>query len=279
MAPTARRRRTEIGDGSVAVVSGGASGIGAAIARRLHARGATVVLADLDTEGAERLRDELGDRVEVTGLDVTDAAACAALVADVTRRHGSLDVLVCSAGLAVGGPAEELAPELWRRPVEVNLIGTVNLVAPAYPVMVGQGRGNIVAIASLAGLAPAPLLAGYAASKWGVVGLAESLRREGRRHGVGVTTLCPGATDTPLLRTGGRGGVVSDRIDPVAYLEALGGPTLPVDKVADAALRGMARGTGIVAPGGAAVVWRLQRWAPGLVARIADRTLRRHLTG
>jgi len=260
----------------VAVVSGAASGIGAAIARRLHEGGAHVVLADLDVEGAGRLAGELGDRAEVSGLDVTDPEACAALVADVEARHGRIDVLVCSAGLAVGGPAEELAPELWRRPVEVNLLGTVNLVAPTYPGMVARRSGDIVAIASLAGLAPAPLLAGYGASKWGVVGLCESLRGEARRHGVRVTTVCPGATDTPLLRTGGRGGAVSERIDQVAYLEALGGPTLPVEKVADAALRGMRRG-GIVAPGGAAVVWRLQRFAPRLSGRIADRQLRKHL--
>jgi len=263
--------------GEVAVVSGGASGIGAAIARRLHAAGSTVVIADLDLDGANRLATELGDRVEVAGLDVTDADAVARFIGEVHARHGRLDTVVCSAGLAVGGPAEELAPELWRRPIEVNLVGTVNLVAAAYPLMVQQRRGRIVAIASLAGLAPAPLLAGYAASKWGVVGLGESLRREGRRHGVSVTTVCPGATDTPLLRTGGRGGVVSDRVDPVAYLEALGGPTLPVDKVADAAVRAMARGAGVVTPGGAAVVWRLQRWAPGLVGRIADRQLAKHL--
>lgn len=262
--------------GKVAVVSGGASGIGEAIARRLHEGGARVVLADLDVDGAERLAGELGARAESVRLDVTDADACASLVADVEARHGRVDVLVCSAGLAVGGPGEDLAPELWRRPIEVNLLGTVNLVAPAYPGMVARRSGDIVAIASLAGLAPAPLLAGYGASKWGVVGLCESLRGEARRHGVRVTTVCPGATDTPLLRTGGRGGAVSERVDQVAYLEALGGPTMSVDKVADAAIRGMRRG-GIVAPGGAAVVWRLQRFVPGLSGRIADRQLRKHL--
>jgi NAD(P)-dependent dehydrogenase (short-subunit alcohol dehydrogenase family) len=262
--------------GRVALISGGASGIGAAIAQRLAAGGAHVVLADLDLDGASQRARELAGQAEAVPLDVTDAAACAALVDELEDRHGQVDVLVCSAGLAVGGPAEELAPELWRRPVEVNLLGTINLVAPLYPRMVARGTGDIVAIASLAGLAPAPLLAGYGASKWGVVGLAESLRREGRRHGIRVTTVCPGATDTPLLRTGGRGGAVSPRVDPVAYLEALGGPTLPVDKVADAALRGMRRG-GVVTPGAAAVVWRLQRFTPRLVGAIADRQIRKHL--
>jgi NAD(P)-dependent dehydrogenase (short-subunit alcohol dehydrogenase family) len=262
--------------GQVAVVSGGAGGIGAAIAERLAVAGAQVVLADLDVDGAARRAAAIGDRAESVTLDVTDADACAALVADVEERHGGIDVLVCSAGLAVGGPAEDLPPELWRRPVEVNLLGTINLVAPVYPRMARRGSGDIVTIASLAGLAPAPLLAGYSASKWGVVGLSESLRREGGRHGIRVTTVCPGATDTPLLRTGGRGGAVSPRVDPVAYLEALGGPTLPVDKVADAALRGMRRG-GVVTPGAAAVVWRLQRFAPRLVGAMADRQIRRHL--
>lgn len=263
--------------GAIALVTGGGSGIGAEIARAYHARGATLVLADLDDDGAAAVASELGSRAEAVHLDVTDPDAFEQVVGEVVERHGRIDVLVNSAGMATGGPAEELTRAQWRGPIEVNLMGSVNGIAAVFPRMAAQRSGHIVNVASLAGLAPAPLLVTYGASKWGVVGLSESLRIEAKRVDVGVSVLCPAAVDTPLLRTGGRGGSVHPRIDPVAYLEALGGPKIPASKVAAAAVRAIEKNRGVIVPGPAAIVWRLQRWFPGLVDAIATRQVAKHL--
>src|SRR5215210_1535640 len=143
-----------------AIVTGGASGIGRAIGARLSAGGAHVVLADVDGPAARRTAAELDERpgatgsVVGTGLDVRRADDVGALVEEVVSRHGRVDLMFNNAGIVFGGRTHQMPPPYWERIIDVNIRGVVNGVLAAYPVMVGQGAGQIVNTASGAGLAP-----------------------------------------------------------------------------------------------------------------------------
>jgi NAD(P)-dependent dehydrogenase (short-subunit alcohol dehydrogenase family) len=253
--------------GKVAIVTGGGSGIGAAIARALTGRGATVVIADIDDAGARTVAGEV-KAASAVAVDVRDSGAVADLVAQVAAEHGQLDLIFNNAGIAVGGMVDELTLEHWDRVIDVNLRGVVHGVHAAYPLMLRQGHGHIVNTASLAGLVPGPGLAPYAAAKHAVVGLSLSLRAEGASRGVRVSAVCPGFTDTPLL----------GRVNPdlpqtetganAAALARLLGKLYQADALAQDVLRGVARNRAlIVAPRSARVAWRMARYAPGFTMR------------
>jgi len=220
----------------VALVTGGASGIGAALGRKLARRGARVVLADRDGEDARAEAARIttsGGRAEAAALDVRDASAVTALVEDVLGRHGRLDYLFNNAGIAVGGEAADLRLEDWREAVEVNLMGVVHGVAAAWPRMLAQGFGHVVNTASMAAFLPTAMAAPYGATKSAVVGLSRALRLEGAPHGVRVSVLCPGVVRTPIL-DGGRHGRLRNFI-PTETLMALNERLRPMD--ADAFVR------------------------------------------
>jgi NAD(P)-dependent dehydrogenase (short-subunit alcohol dehydrogenase family) len=196
-------------DDSVAIVTGGASGIGAALGRALAARGATVVLADRHHEAAAELATALrssGGRAEAVELDVRDAEAFQRLVDDVSARHGRLDYLFNNAGTAVGGEVRDYTLDDWRYVVDVNLMGVIHGVQAAYTRMIQQGFGHIVNTASVAGLMATPWTTVYGTTKHAVVGLSRSLRIEAQVYGVRVSAICPGLINTPILMDGGRYG-------------------------------------------------------------------------
>jgi NAD(P)-dependent dehydrogenase (short-subunit alcohol dehydrogenase family) len=262
----------------VAVVTGGASGIGRALGAALVRRGDQVVLADVDgdaaTAVAERLTSEGPGTASALPVDVRDAAAVAAVVAETVQRHGRLDLMVNNAGIGIGGNVEELAVGHWDRAIGVNLRGVVHGVQAAYPVMVRQGHGHIVNTASLAGLLPAPGAAPYSATKWAVVGLSLSLRGEGAGKGVRVSVVCPGGVDTPILdkRTPADLPPVpsADKTDSRALITKMSGGWLyDADGLAADVLRGIDRNRAIiVAPRQARILWRLMRLSPSLFLRL-----------
>ena len=262
--------------GRVAVITGGASGIGAALATALAGRGARVVLADLDGEGAARVAGGLGPEHEGFPLDVTDAEAVRRLVEETRQRHGRLDLLFNNAGIGAGGPTDELGLDLWRRAIEVDLLSVAYGVAAAYPLMVGQGHGHIVNTASLAGLVPSPYLVPYAAAKHGVVGLSLSLRAEAAARGVRVSVVCPGPVDTPLLDRSNPPDVAgpATRFDARKLLTNALGPAYPPGDLAEEVLEGVAANRGIiVAPATARRAWELYRHSPeALVDGLAAQT-------
>src|SRR5215212_5039930 len=187
----------------VAIVTGGASGIGRALSAALVARGDTVYLADIAGDAAKMTAEELtgqglGTAVPVE-LDVRDAGAVEALVASAYDEHDRLDLMFNNAGIAVGGTVEEMTLDHWNTIIDVNLRGVVHGVHAAYPRMMRRRAGQILNTASLAGLTEPPMMAPYTATKHAVVGLTLSLRAEAARHGVRVSVLCPGFVDTPLL--------------------------------------------------------------------------------
>jgi NAD(P)-dependent dehydrogenase (short-subunit alcohol dehydrogenase family) len=255
--------------GASALVTGAASGIGLALSEALVARGARVWLSDVDGDAAMAAADRLGERAAGAVLDVRDAVAFGALAARIAEEHGRLDHLFNNAGIGIAGEVHEQPLELWDRIVDVNVRGVMHGITAAYPIMVAQRGGHIVNTASLAGLAPVPLLTAYSMTKHAVVGLSASLRLEAERYGVGVHALCPAAIETPLLDTKGpedlaRPGWVPDIR---RYLTRLAGPPYPVAKLAEAALRGVERDRGvIVVPMFGRLGVLLHRIAPGLFA-------------
>lgn len=198
--------------GSVSIVTGGASGIGRAIALELAKRGgAEIVLADLQTSHAEEAAEEIrraGSRATVVTLDVRDADAVERMVVDVQRRAGRIDYVFNNAGTGVMGETHLLEKRDWDLTIDINVGGVVNVVRSVYPRLVAQGFGHLVNTASMAGLMGAPFLSVYVATKHFVVGLSKVMRIEAARHGVRVTALCPGAVKTPLLTGGSIGGSI-----------------------------------------------------------------------
>jgi NAD(P)-dependent dehydrogenase (short-subunit alcohol dehydrogenase family) len=258
-----------------AIVTGGASGIGLAVSREFAGRGAHVVIADLDGAGAERAAKELGGSAAT--LDVSDARAVADLVERVAAERGRLDVVFNNAGIAVGGTVDELTLDHWNRTIDVNLRGVVHGVHAAYPIMKRQGFGHIVNTASLAGLVPAPLMAPYTATKHAVVGLSLALRAEAAAHGVRVSVVCPGFTDTPLLDNANPG--LPQTPTGAGARESASrtmGRLYSADALAADIIRGMARNRAlIVAPAAGRLAWRGTRLSPSAAVRVASLAVRR----
>jgi len=173
--------------GRVALVSGAASGIGAAVADRLVEEGAAVVRADITAS-------DQGFR-----CDVTDAASCAAAVEHTVTTHGRLDVLANVAGVGGAAAIGDVDPDEWRRVIEVNLTGTFLLSQAALPALLGS-TGCIVNMGSVAGMRATPYNAAYCASKGGVILLTKSMAIELAAAGVRVNAVCPASVDTPFLR-------------------------------------------------------------------------------
>jgi NAD(P)-dependent dehydrogenase (short-subunit alcohol dehydrogenase family) len=171
----------------VALVSGAASGIGAAVSSRLENEGAAVVRSDIT-----RVPDGVA-------CDVRDPEQCAAAVDSVIEQHGRLDVLVNVAGIAIPRRFAELTPDEWRSVLDVNLTGTFLLSQAALEPLIAA-RGVIVNMASVAGLRATPYNAAYCASKGGVIMLTKSMALELASAGVRVNAVCPSAVDTPFLR-------------------------------------------------------------------------------
>ncbi|MCP2337418.1 SDR family NAD(P)-dependent oxidoreductase [Actinomadura rupiterrae] len=251
----------------VAIVTGAASGIGAAIAARLVRQGCAVTLVDVDARALQRTATVLGAPASV--LDVADAAALPPLFRDVRERHGRLDYVVNNAGIFVAGRAETLADEHWDRTLAVNLRGAVHGTRAAYPIMAAQGHGHIVNIASMAGLVPVPFMLPYATAKHAVVGLSLALRAEAARHGVRVSAVCPGFVDSPMLGRANAGLPRTGMEDgwPGIARRFQFGP-YPVDRLAADILAGIARNRAvIVAPARVKLLWQLYRLAPVWTAR------------
>jgi NAD(P)-dependent dehydrogenase (short-subunit alcohol dehydrogenase family) len=185
-----------------ALVTGAGRGLGLEIARKLADRGYQVGVTDVDEAGASAAAEELGGGAWSFPLDVTDADACRAAATEVVDRSGSLDVWVNNAGILFTGVAHEQPIEDHRRMLEVNAIGTYNGTLAAIERMRHASRGHIINVISLAGLATAPGLVGYAASKHAAIafslGTAADLRRSGLT-GIHISCVCPDGVWTPMI--------------------------------------------------------------------------------
>lgn len=259
--------------GRSAIVTGGGSGIGAALVAALVEAGAHVVVADIDLPAARRIADSTSGpgSARAARLDVTDAAAVAALVDEVVADHGGLDLMFANAGITWGGDTELLTLEQWNAIIDVNIRGVVHCVHAAYPHMIRRGSGSLVLTSSMGGLCPAGLITSYAMTKHAVVGLGLSLRPEAAAHGVGVTVVCPAAVDTAILDKGELGGFDGRHY----YLDGQGVKE-PIDprQLAESVLRDVARNRALVVePARGRLAWRIQRLSPAIM----DRTMVRYV--
>jgi len=186
--------------GKVAVITGGAQGIGLAVAQRLHASGATVLLWDRDGDMAAASAAGFGGRAHGAAVDVTDAAAIQALADRAVADHGRIDILVASAGIAGSiGTVVTYSVEEWQQVIAVNLHGVFHCCRAILPQMMAQGYGRVVTIASIAGKEGNANAAAYSASKAGVIALTKSLGKEHAGQNIAVNCVTPAAARTRIF--------------------------------------------------------------------------------
>jgi NAD(P)-dependent dehydrogenase (short-subunit alcohol dehydrogenase family) len=261
---------------AVAIVTGGASGIGRAIVEELVKRGCEVVIADLQADLAEEITSKLrlsGGKATAVETDVTNYPAMEQLVRDTVQRTGRLDYLFNNAGIAIGGHVNHFGIEDWNYIVHVNLNGVINGVQAAYKIMVAQGFGHIVNTASMAGLIPHPGGVAYATTKHAVVGLSESLRAEAACLGIQVSVLCPGLIRTPILEGGGKFGRMLVEIPPETLRRLFESfRPMPPGLFAERALDAVAKNKAvIVEPSWWKWFWWINRLSPTLGITLAQK--------
>ena len=217
--------------GRSALVSGGASGIGKAIAQLFLEEGAKVAISDINADGLETAVKDLSGYGTVTGIvgDVRSMADAGLMVAETVGTFGAIDVLVCNAGITSVMPIEQLGEEEWDAVLTTNVKGMFTLVKHAVPHMIRQGGGRIVTLGSEMGIVAVPESPAYNASKGAVIMFTKSIAVDLIRHNIRVNSLCPGITRTPLLQA-----EVDNSVDP-ARTAAEQASWAPIMRVADPA--------------------------------------------
>lgn len=251
-------------------MTGGASGIGRALCEQLVQRGATVVVADINNEGAEQVASAIasGDsRAHAAYVDVSQAEDVERLVGETVAEHGRLDFMFNNAGIIICGKVCNMDLEHWQHIIDVNLWGVIHGTMAAYQVMIRQGFGHIVNTASMHGLIPMPSTP-YTAAKHAVVGLSTMLRLEAAELGVRVSVTCPGTVRTGVFDTAMYVGTKRETVEELSS-------SLKMMDAADCAraiLRGVQRNQGIILDGAARnrLSWWLYRLSPELYCTLHE---------
>ena len=246
-----------------AVVTGAGSGLGRALALDLARRGASLVVSDIDRSSAEATAELVrGERAraEVIPCDVTDREAVFALVRQTEERLGGLDFLANNAGVAVGGPFDEISIEDWRWAVDINLWGVIYGCQAAVPKMRAQRRGYILNVASAAGLLAPPAMSAYNVTKAGVVSLSETLYAEYKPEGIHVAVLCPTFFRTNIVEAGRGATTPKEDAQVIRWMER---SKVQAPEVAQEAIDAVRDGKLYVQPmRDGRMAWRLKRTAP-----------------
>ncbi len=248
----------------VAIVTGGASGIGRAVCEELARQGAIVIVADINLSGAKQVVAGISaarGRAGAVLLDVTDEDAVQELIESTAAGHGRLDYMFNNAGIAIAGEARDMEVDDWQRLLDINLMGVIYGSTAAYRLMVKQGFGHIVNTASGAGLFPMVPSAPYVTSKHGVVGLSTSLRAEGAGLGVKVGVICPGVVDTGIFDASSFHGIDKD-----GYMNYMPSAIfLTPEKAAKTILKGVSRNKSIIVVSWhCRMMWWTYRFLPAL---------------
>jgi NAD(P)-dependent dehydrogenase (short-subunit alcohol dehydrogenase family) len=192
--------------GAVAVITGGASGIGLATARALYSKGAHVVLGDINTPGLSQAKEQIHQhhpeahgQLLTISTDVTKESQVWELMRQTSATCGRIDLVVTCAGIGRGGPIDIFTASDMQTMMNINFMGTYHCVQAALPTMRHQQAGHFVFLSSVAGKLGVPSLSAYCASKWAVRGFASALRAELHGTGIGITTVYPGWVDTPMI--------------------------------------------------------------------------------
>jgi NAD(P)-dependent dehydrogenase (short-subunit alcohol dehydrogenase family) len=259
-------------DGKLVLVTGAGSGIGRETALLCARRGANLAICDIDEATLAETEAEarrLGREVLAQRIDVADRAQMRALAGAVHERAAAVDVLINNAGVGLGASFLETPPEDWDWITQINLMGVVNSCRLFVPAMVDRGgEGHVVNLSSAAGYFPNPSLAAYSATKFAVLGLSEALRVELRPRGIGVTAVCPGLINTPIIRTSPmRGSIETQRERIVRLYERRNyGP----DRVARRILYAVQHNRAVMPVTAEAWgMWLLARFAPPLARGLA----------
>jgi NADP-dependent 3-hydroxy acid dehydrogenase YdfG len=261
--------------GQIAVVTGAGSGIGRATAHALAAKGARVAICDVDRTRVEAVAAELGERVLVArAVDVSDRAQMEAFAAAVHEHAPAADVVVNNAGVAVAGAFLDTKLDDIDWLLGINLRGVVHGCHFFAPAMAERGRGQIVNIASIFGIFPAPNSTAYVASKFAVLGFSQSLRAELAPRGVGVTAICPGMIATQIVADARHGGEMETKRSKI--VETFKTRGAPPSLVADAIVEAVRTNPAVRTVGrDARVVAAMYRAAPRLATRLAAMVARR----
>ena len=254
----------------VVIVTGGGSGIGQALCQELGQGGSIVVVAGITDDHVKRVASAItqnGGRARPMHVDVSSEEDVRRLIDETVSEHGRLDYLFNNAGIAIGGDARDLTLDQWRRVLEVNLYGELYGTVIAYPIMVRQGFGHIVNVASATGLLPQPINAPYCTSKYGIIGLSLSLRIEGADLGVKVSVVCPGRVQTNMYQAATIANLPPERRS--TYEQQMTAPKrMDVSKAARTILSGVSHNKAIIIfPANVRLAWRLYRLSPRLLDR------------
>lgn len=257
----------------IAIVTGGASGMGRALCEELGRRGAVVIATDINNEGVKKVASAItgtGGQAAAAYLDVTQVEDVQKLIEKTALEYGRLDYMFNNAGIAIAGEERDVSLEHWRRVIGVNIWGVIYGTTAAYSLMVKQGFGHIVNTASLAGLIPVPNEISYTTAKHAVVGLSTSLRAEGADLGVKVSVVCPGFVQTgifdatPVLQAN-----MEDLLAKIPF------KMIEATKAARLILRGVTRNRAIIIfPPHARIFWWLNRLHPALNAPFGRKMVR-----
>ncbi|MBQ0715215.1 MAG: SDR family oxidoreductase [Paraperlucidibaca sp.] len=230
--------------GKKCLITGAASGIGRATAVVAAGEGAELYLTDVQADGLEAVVAEIrakGGQVALyQAFDIADYDAVCAFARDIHSVHGSMDVLMNIAGISIWGSIDRLQHEHWRQVIEINLMGPIHVLESFVPKMIEAGRGgHIVNVSSAAGLFGLPWHAAYSASKFGVRGISEVLRFDLAKHGIGVSLVCPGAVNTPLVGSVNIVGVDRNNPEVQATVKRFQRHAVTPEKAAQAILKGI----------------------------------------
>lgn len=273
-------RKIRVFRDATAIVTGGASGIGRALAEELALRGSRVVLVDRQSVLADEVADGIrrhGGRATAVAADVTDFDALRRIVAQTAQSAGRIDYMFNNAGFNIFGKVAQYTIEDWRQLLDTNLMGVVNGVQAVFGLMINQGFGHIVNTASMAGLIPFPFgMVAYSASKHAVVGLSRSLRAEAASLGIRVSVLCPGFVQTAIMKEGGAYGKILYELSPeqARWTEKMIKRCKPVSPewFARKALDRVARNQSvIIVPALSRWFWRIHRIVPEINLFLAQR--------
>lgn len=249
-----------------AIVTGGASGMGEAVCRKLADEGANVIVADIQSEKAEKVAEEIragGGKARSASIDVTDKEAISSLVENTAGEFGHLDYIFNNAGILFVGEARDMKPAQWEKIVSINTMGVLHGTLAAYTVMLRQGSGHIVNTASMAGLIYMPVTVAYNMTKHAVVGLSLSLRAEAAGLGVRVSAVCPGLVKTPLYDTS-----LSERTSTPDVMGLLPIQGCTAEKAADYILSGVRKNKALITfPLHAKILWLTYRLMPLVMVR------------
>jgi len=214
-------------EGRRTLITGAASGIGRATVQRLASEGAILGILDIDGEGADRVARELrsaGAEALSFAVDIVDASAVATAIASFEAEAGPVEALINNAGWDIAGNFAESDPATWRKVIDINLYGPLNLTRAVLPGMIERGAGRIVSLASDAGRVGSSGEAVYAACKGGMISFSKSVAREVAQHGITLNVVSPGPSDTPLFARFDESGKLAAALQRAIPMRRLGQP-------------------------------------------------------